>query len=195
MLRQKQGTQRRKAPTQIPRQASPGLCRGYHTTLLRAWPLSIRGVSTGNCTCPHAQAGNQCKHVLYVLARALRVRFSVSLPCYPPELVEIFQHAPPIQVGDSAENPEENRNRKPVEGNCPICFLIIHGDTVFCRAMCGQNIHTDCFEMWAATKGAENTVTCPMCRTPWQGDNVRSRELWDGRDTSTLPTSSVSAES
>lgn len=32
--------------------------------------------------------------------------------------------------------------------------------------MCGTNLHKDCFQQWAASKGA-GAVTCVMCRAPW----------------------------
>jgi hypothetical protein len=50
---------------------------------------------------------------------------------------------------------------------------------VYCRATCGQNIHKECFEMWAATKHqtARDAVTCPMCRSPWQGDEDMVKKI------------------
>lgn len=41
---------------------------------------------------------------------------------------------------------------------------------MWCRAMCGQNLHAECFRMWARTKRGDE-VTCPMCRAPWQKDD------------------------
>jgi hypothetical protein len=122
-----------------------------------------------SCTCPHAKSGHQCKHVIYVLSRVLRARHDLvyQLALLSSELVEILYQAPPIEVGDDAEKPS-NSNRKPVEGDCPICFCAFEAAEaiVYCRATCGQNIHKGCFEMWAATKrkspGAKEQVTCPM---------------------------------
>jgi len=52
---------------------------------------------------------------------------------------------------------------------------------IWCRAVCGQNIHKECFEMWAATKrqsaGPITAVTCPYCRSQWQGDDDTVREI------------------
>ncbi|KAF3000602.1 hypothetical protein E8E14_000731 [Neopestalotiopsis sp. 37M] len=171
--------------------------RFYVISRSRAWSgqcpeeiVELAG-STGNiytvhiarqptCTCPHHKAGHQCKHILYVLSRVLRARFELvyQLALLSTELDEIFLHAPPIEVGDDAEKPKEDKNRKPVEGDCPICFMPFEAseETVYCRAQCGQNIHQECFEMWAATKRQnggtrDGRVTCPMCRTPWQGDD------------------------
>lgn len=131
------------------------------------------------CTCPHNKAGHQCKHIFYVLSRVLRAPFDLvyQLALLSTELVSIFENAPPAEVGDDATKPKEDKNRKDIEGDCPICFMPFEGEdaTVYCRAQCGQNIHKECFEMWAATKrqnrNATDKVTCPMCRTPWQGDD------------------------
>lgn len=134
------------------------------------------------CTCPHSQKGNQCKHVIYVMSRVLRARFDLvyQLALLSSDLRDIFATAPPIQISATEDDPakrgerEEKKRRKSIEGDCPICFAPFGGpdDTVYCRAQCGQNMHKECFEMWAATKrkSPRDKVTCPLCRTPWQGD-------------------------
>ncbi|KAI1137667.1 hypothetical protein F5Y05DRAFT_77241 [Hypoxylon sp. FL0543] len=135
------------------------------------------------CTCPHAQNGNQCKHVVYVMSRVLRARFELvyQLALLTTELQEVFENAPPIGTGDDPDAYAHDKNRKPLEGDCPICFMPFEGaeDTVYCRATCGQNIHKECFEMWAATKrkSARDRVTCPMCRTAWQGDDDMVKKI------------------
>jgi hypothetical protein len=51
-------------------------------------------------------------------------------------------------------------------------------EIVFCKAACGNNVHKECFEQWAATKRAQgDEVTCPFCRTPWQSDSDAVRKL------------------
>ncbi|KAK8074293.1 hypothetical protein PG994_005192 [Apiospora phragmitis] len=130
------------------------------------------------CDCPHGLKRNQCKHILYVLSRVLHARFDLvyQLALLSSELREIFQGAPPIEVGGAGKGKKDDKNRKAIEGDCPICFSEFDEDdeTVYCKATCGNNIHTECFEMWAATKrqspGAKDQVTCPMCRSLWQGD-------------------------
>ncbi|KAI1872172.1 uncharacterized protein JN550_003891 [Neoarthrinium moseri] len=133
-----------------------------------------------SCNCPHAEQGNQCKHMLYVMSRVLRARYELvyQLALLSTELVEIIAGAPPIEVGDDAEKPKEDKNRKAVEGDCPICFMPFEDTeaTVYCRATCGQNMHKQCFEMWAATK-SRDSVTCPMCRTKWQGDDDMVKKI------------------
>ncbi|KAK5175661.1 uncharacterized protein LTR77_000800 [Saxophila tyrrhenica] len=129
-----------------------------------------------SCNCPHAMKGNQCKHIIYVLARVLRVtgEMEYQLAFISSELREIFERAPPLP-SEQAEQSAKDGNRKDVEGECPICCVDFEPEdggeeVVFCKASCGNNIHKHCFQQWAATKKGGN-VTCPFCRTPWQGDD------------------------
>ncbi|KUI56124.1 E3 ubiquitin-protein ligase Zswim2 [Cytospora mali] len=131
------------------------------------------------CDCPHAKAGNQCKHVVYVLARVLRAKleYTYQLALLSTELQEIFASAPPIVDETGAGGGEKDKNRKAVDGDCPICFEEMEEGKegiVWCKAACGQNIHKQCFEMWSSTKkksdGAHAKVTCPYCRSVWEGD-------------------------
>lgn len=131
------------------------------------------------CDCPHAKAGNQCKHIVYVMARVLRAKteYTYQLALLSTELQEIFASAPPT-VDEGGAGGEKDKNRKAVDGDCPICFEEMgegKEEIVWCKAACGQNIHKQCFEMWSATKkrsgGAQAKVTCPYCRSVWEGDD------------------------
>lgn len=133
------------------------------------------------CNCPQGGEGKQCKHIVYVLARVLHARheYVYQLALLSTELQEIFARAPPPMNEDSdGEGHDKNKGRKPVEGDCPICFSDMEAEgrekIVWCRAACGQNIHKECFEMWASTKrkqqGGSAQVTCPYCRSVWEGD-------------------------
>lgn len=60
------------------------------------------------------------------------------------ELREIFANAP-APADEAGTGPDKEKNRKEVEGDCPICFEEMRtGDTneplVWCKAACGQNI-------------------------------------------------------
>ncbi|KAI6790223.1 hypothetical protein KC363_g5414 [Hortaea werneckii] len=134
-----------------------------------------------SCNCPHARKGNQCKHIAYVLSRVLRApaELEYQLAFTSAELRKIFEKAPPLpsETADaSGAGDEGNRdgNRKPLEGECPICCVDFEPESgeviVYCRAACGNNIHAECFKQWAATKRGGGNVTCPFCRSPWQGD-------------------------
>lgn len=41
-------------------------------------------------------------------------------------------------------------------------------DIVYCKAACGNNIHRQCQQQWAASKPGQ--AKCVYCRTPWQDD-------------------------
>lgn len=139
---------------------------------------TVRICQRPTCTCPHYQQGNQCKHWLWVMSRVLRADFKhvYQLALLSDELRAIFATAPPIEGPDAAG---DDRNRKPVEGDCPICYSELEepghaeGDIVWCRAACGNNVHRKCFETWARTKRTSGggDVTCPLCRSVWEGDN------------------------
>lgn len=134
-----------------------------------------------SCDCPHARKGNQCKHIVYVLSRILRAPTDLEyqLAFTSSELRQIFANAPPLP-SETADNDAKDGNRKPVEGECPICCVDFEPDSsetvVYCKASCGNNIHKDCFGQWAATKTGQ-TVTCPFCRAPWQGDEIQLKEV------------------
>lgn len=127
-----------------------------------------------SCDCPYARKGNQCKHIAYVLSRVLRARSELEyqLAFIDSELKEIFQNAPP-PPSETVEEDLKDGNRKPIEGDCPICCVEFEPESgekiVYCKAACGQNVHDECFNAWASTKGGID-VPCPFCRTPWQRD-------------------------
>jgi hypothetical protein len=115
------------------------------------------------------------------MSRVLRVRHELvyQLALLSSELVEIFRKAPAIRSAEDSGS--DDNNRKPVEGDCPICFMELEPteSIVYCKAQCGQNIHKECFGMWAATKRltGQIQIPCPMCRTPWQGDSNAAKKI------------------
>lgn len=124
------------------------------------------------------------------MARVLRARFQhvYQLALLSSELREIFAAAPPIDSKDAldaAKDPSASADdrRKPVEGDCPICFDGLDASrneqVVWCRAACGQNIHRDCFQTWAKTK-RQLEVTCPLCRSVWEGDEEMVKTMRGG---------------
>ena len=147
--------------------------------------LKIAG-STGNvytikinqvpsCDCPYAAKGNECKHVIFALVRVLKAPDGLyyQRAFLKSELREIFANAPPIAPidPDKADN-----SRKPIseDDTCPICFMEFengHEGAVYCKAACGNNIHKECFDQWAASRQRSAApVTCPFCRSKWVGN-------------------------
>ncbi|KAG9558705.1 hypothetical protein KCU71_g9953, partial [Aureobasidium melanogenum] len=125
------------------------------------------------CTCPDFRVNNnpQCKHILYVLLKVLKVSEPLNYQAafLTSELQEIFDHAGPLPV-ETVHTEDKDGKRKPIEGDCPICCEELSQEKeaiVWCQAACGNNLHKTCFDQWAATKG-HGQVTCPYCRTQWQ---------------------------
>lgn len=127
------------------------------------------------CTCPDNQKGNHCKHICYVLINALRApeHLQYQLAFLSEELRQMYEESP---LSKENAEPEESTdgNRKPVEGDCPICFMEFDPEKeeiVWCRARCGNNIHKTCFEQWARTQRAQG-VRCVYCRSPWEDEKA-----------------------
>ncbi|KAL3459268.1 hypothetical protein BJX64DRAFT_279311 [Aspergillus heterothallicus] len=125
------------------------------------------------CSCPDGTKGNQCKHICYVLVKALKApeHLQYQLAFISSELREIYENSPLRHVKEKAEESETDGKRKPVEGDCPICFMEFEPDKkesiIWCRAACGNNVHATCFQKWAATQNSSG-VRCVYCRSPWQ---------------------------
>ena len=124
-----------------------------------------------SCTCPDSKKGNECKHKIYALHTVLKApeHLVYQLGLLSTELREIFEGAPAIPT--EAHNAEEDDGkRKPIEGECPICYFDLddkENTLVWCKAACGNNMHKSCFDQWAASQRGQ-TVKCVYCRTPWE---------------------------
>ncbi|KAL4957868.1 hypothetical protein BDW69DRAFT_141314 [Aspergillus filifer] len=128
------------------------------------------------CSCPDAAKGNQCKHICYVLVKVLRAptHFQYQLAFLSSEIREIYENSPLRDVKDKAEDHDTDGKRRPVEGDCPICFMEFEPETediVWCRAACGNNIHKTCFQKWAASQNHQG-VRCVYCRSLWQNQDA-----------------------
>jgi hypothetical protein len=128
-----------------------------------------------SCSCPNTSFKKDkseqalCKHMLYILHYVLKApeRLCQQNAFLTSELKEITDNAPALPTETVEETPSDG-NRKPVEDDCPICcmpFAAEKEEITWCQAACGNNIHEDCFKLWAHTKPGH--VTCPFCRTPW----------------------------
>jgi hypothetical protein len=128
-----------------------------------------------SCDCPYAKKGNQCKHIICVMLRVLKAREEVAyqLALISSELREVMKNAPPIpgvETDDTDGTEMTDGNRKPIEGECPICYDNL-GDKeviVYCRASCGNNVHKTCMRSWMAA--SHGKATCPYCRAKWEED-------------------------
>lgn len=137
---------------------------------------TIRIKISPSCNCPHALKGNQCKHIVYVMLRVLKAREDIAyqMALLSSELREVIKNAPPIpgietDGKDGTEVHGEDTNRKPIEGECPICYDELGDErTVYCKTSCGNNIHEDCMNKWVAM--SRGKATCPYCRAKWPED-------------------------
>lgn len=126
-----------------------------------------------SCTCPDSKKGNECKHKVYALSTILKApeHLVYQLAFLSSELGDIFEGAPPIPT-EVTKGETNDGARKPVEGECPICYMDLEEESnelVWCKAACGNNVHKSCFEQWAASQRG-STVKCVYCRTPWEMD-------------------------
>lgn len=129
-----------------------------------------------SCDCPHAKKGNQCKHIIYVMSRVLKApeHIAYQLALTTAELREVLKNAPPIpgvETDPTDAAGEQDGNRKPIEGECPICYDDLELGTdniVYCKASCGNNVHKDCMQKWIAI--SKGKATCPYCRATWAAE-------------------------
>ncbi|KAJ4357677.1 uncharacterized protein N0V89_002253 [Didymosphaeria variabile] len=133
-----------------------------------------------SCDCPHAKKGNQCKHIVYVMLRVLKAPENIGyqLALTSSELRDLFRNAAPLPNADSGDDDQHetelDKNRKKIEGECPICYCDFEPGMeaiVYCKAACGNNVHKGCMQTWIAAKGA-GRATCPYCRAKWEDDDI-----------------------
>ncbi|KAJ6000826.1 RING finger domain protein [Penicillium waksmanii] len=113
-------------------------------------------------------------------ARWPRTQLTYSLT---QELCEILRGSSLSLTRPAPSAEENNGNRKPVDGDCPICFQEMIEATekiVWCKAACGNNLHKQCFDQWAAASRTSSSagIRCVYCRSSWKSDaadiNVQS---------------------
>ncbi|KAJ9655253.1 hypothetical protein H2198_005869 [Neophaeococcomyces mojaviensis] len=127
-----------------------------------------------SCTCPDHQKGNECKHKVYALHTVLKApaELQYQRAFLTSEVREILSGAPRIPNATGGSKEDNTGKRKPTEGECPICYMDLDpkvNELVWCKAACGNNMHKECFEQWAASQRGQE-VRCVYCRTPWQMD-------------------------
>jgi hypothetical protein len=135
------------------------------------------------CDCPHAMKGNQCKHIIYVMLRVLKApeNFAYQLALTTIELREVLKNAPRIpgvETDPTDAQGKQDGNRKPIEGECPICYDDLEPEKdaiVYCKASCGNNVHKGCMQKWIAT--SRTKATCPYCRATWGADEGLESKL------------------
>ncbi|CAI7616842.1 unnamed protein product [Penicillium bialowiezense] len=78
----------------------------------------------------------------------------------------------PVLKRVAAQRAAQNASgtRKPIEGECAICFMEMEArdKIVWCQFGCGNNLHEPCFKKWSKASGG--AARCVYCRTPWEGE-------------------------
>ncbi len=138
------------------------------------------------CSCPQGRfhPNDLCKHMVYVMLRVLKApeHISYQLALTSSELRDLITNAPPIpgvetDGKDGTEREGEDSNRKPIDGECPICYEEFRDNEaiVYCKSSCGNNVHKQCMQMWMSASGS--TATCPYCRAKWSEEPISSGAL------------------
>ncbi|KAF2117764.1 hypothetical protein BDV96DRAFT_597642 [Lophiotrema nucula] len=138
------------------------------------YTVHIKHIPKCNCM-DSIMRGRQyhCKHIIYVYVNVLRVRddLAYQMALTSDELNEIFNSAPAAPTDRVIIQIEDDPNRKPIEGECPICYMEFEPEKeriTYCKNSCGNNVHTECINIWIQTKQREHkTATCPYCRERW----------------------------
>ncbi|KAJ5744848.1 hypothetical protein N7533_009718 [Penicillium manginii] len=138
------------------------------------YKTTIKEVSS--CDCPDSRfrgRNENCKHILYVLVRALKAPEELQyqrafLPSEIRSMLEKASKSLRIDVPTVTPAEENGSTRKPIEGDCPICFTEMTTDEmiVWCITACGNNIHEECLKRWAAFS-RDTGLRCVYCRSPW----------------------------
>lgn len=139
--------------------------------------------SVPRCTCPDHIKGNECKHKVYALSTVLRAPYEYQYQrgLLSNELEEVFANAPPIPhaSGRNDKDDDGDGKRKPIEGECPICYMDLdesNNEIVWCKVGCGNNMHKECFSQWAASQRGKE-VKCVYCRTPWHRESQMTADI------------------
>lgn len=128
----------------------------------------------------------QCKHILFVLRRVLNVTDfptlfkSVWTENEIKQLInssanaKLFSNLTPANQNEIEMNNNESTTvlaRELAEDDvCCICYVSmdVKQNLVWCKAMCGNNLHLECFRLWETSRShTTQTVTCPHCRSKW----------------------------
>ncbi|KAI5288994.1 hypothetical protein KEM52_000949, partial [Ascosphaera acerosa] len=113
-----------------------------------------------SCTCPDAGKGHQCKHIIYVLHNVLKApeHLQYQAAFLSSEIQEIFDTSPPPPT-ENASLDNEDGHRRPVAGECPICFLPLDPDSptsdILCRTPWAPDLDDISSLLTNATLGPE----------------------------------------
>jgi hypothetical protein len=145
------------------------------------------------CTCPDYKLRKvQCKHIYFVLVRVLKVKsqFINLKKMSKVDLMVLFasklnldgsivisadkkeKYDKAISANTTASN---ETDRKKNDDICPICLddILDLKDAYYCKQSCGKNVHIECFNMWAKSKG----TICVFCRVLWSDEKTNCKYI------------------
>jgi hypothetical protein len=98
--------------------------------------------------------------MLRVLKAPEHIGYQLALT--PTELRSLLANSVPIPTADASAESSDG-NRKPIEGECPICYCEFadaeKNNIAYCKAACGNNVHKGCMASWTSAKNGR--ATCP----------------------------------
>ncbi|KAI9106724.1 hypothetical protein K1719_022252 [Acacia pycnantha] len=145
--------------------------------------------STPYCSCPDPTT--PCKHVLYVLIRALGVglddvclRRRTLRPCQLNRLLSTPALPGSLAAASLRQRFQQlfSNNGRILQGGalidqtiyieegstCPVCLEEMRKEEeVVACGTCENPIHEDCFDMWKRSRG-KRRVRCVICRAKWK---------------------------
>ena len=95
-----------------------------------------------------------------------------AAPHQQQQLVQSAVGSAPTEAHRS--NPKHNEDTE-----CPICLLrVLEGESIFKCMSCHHGAHLHCVNLWSSSqRGAGERVTCPLCRQPWDEQNLETAPL------------------
>ncbi|CAI9759640.1 unnamed protein product [Fraxinus pennsylvanica] len=144
--------------------------------------------ATPSCTCPDRNYRmTPCKHILFVLIRALGVPLDDSClwrrtlrPCQLNRLLSLPTLTGALASATLCEKfhrlffkarPSDSRPPVVVEDGsiCPVCLEEMgKEDKMVACGTCRNIIHEECFLAWKRSCGRRKPATCVLCRARWR---------------------------
>ncbi|XP_022862518.1 mitogen-activated protein kinase kinase kinase 1-like isoform X2 [Olea europaea var. sylvestris] len=144
--------------------------------------------ATSSCTCPDRNyRTTPCKHILFVLIRALGVRLDDSClwrrtlrPCQLNRLLNLPTLTEALASATLCEKfhrlffkarPSGSQTPVVVEDGsiCPVCLEEMgKEDKMVACGTCRNTIHEECFLAWKRSGGRRKSTTCVLCRARWR---------------------------
>jgi hypothetical protein len=151
------------------------------------YTVSIK--SSPTCTCPdYILRKNRCKHIFFILIRAMKVTNEDKKKYSKDDLKKMFKNIPKIasnliadeEINELYKSAKTGTTKEDVKVEmkgaddiCPICLDdLTNGEIDYCKYSCGKCVHKKCFEMYAR----KNTAICVFCRAEWKPKKSKEKK-------------------